>query len=286
MAHIFGAACIEITLNLYVLDHVARRDINRFEPRRAFFAAGAWALGPWLGVTLKAHVGVEATFGLAGAAALALLACFWFLRVTDNPALPRGRGAPPNPLRYLPRFFTQPRLRLAWLLAVGRAGWWGMFFIYAPIYAVTSGLGEEIGGAIVSIGLAALFLVPLWARLGRRFGLRRLLIAGYAATGLATMVAAPAAAWPWLGAAMLVMAAIGASVLDGAGNTPFLRSVRPLERPEMTTVYGSFRHAAQLGPPGVFAVLLRVFALPSVFIAGGGFLVALAWFARYIPKKM
>lgn len=286
MAQVFGAACIEITLNLYVLDHVARRDINLFEPRRAFFAAGAWTLGPWLGVWLKTDFGAEAAYGLAGAAALALLACFWFLRVTDNPALPRGRGAPPNPLRYLPRFFAQPRLRLAWFLAVGRAGWWGMFFIYAPIYAVTSGLGEEVGGAIVSVGLASLFVVPLWGRFGRRFGLRRLLIGGYAATGLATMAVAPASAWPWLGAAVLVAAAVGASILDGAGNTPFLRAVRPLERPEMTTVYGSFRHTAQLVPPGIFSVLLRAFALPSVFVAGGGFLVVLAWFARYIPKKL
>ncbi len=286
MAQIVGAACIEITLNLYVLDHVARRDINRFEPKRVFFAAGAWTLGPWLGVTLKTQVGVEATFGLAGAAALALLACFWFLRVTDNPALPRARGKPPNPIRYLPRFFGQPRLRLAWFLAVGRAGWWGMFFVYAPIYAVTAGLGEEIGGAIVSIGLGALFIVPLWGRLGRRFGLRKLLIAGYVGCGLATMAVAPAAHWPWLGAGFLVLAAVGASILDGAGNTPFLRAVRPLERPEMTTVYGTFRHTAQLVPPGVFSVLLRAFALPSVFVAGGGFLLVLAWFARYIPKRL
>jgi MFS transporter, ACDE family, multidrug resistance protein len=286
MAQILGAACIEITLNLYVLDHVRRRDLGRFEPRRVFVAAGAWTLGPWLGVTLKTHVGAWAAYGLAGAAALALLACFWFLRVTDNPALPRGRTAPPNPIRYLPRFFAQPRLRLAWLLAVGRAGWWGMFFIFAPIYAVTAGLGAEVGGAIVSIGLASLFLVPLWGRLGRRIGLRRLLIAGYAATGLATMAVAPASSWPWLGAALLVIAAVAASILDGAGNTPFLRAVRPLERPEMTTVYGSFRHTAQLVPPGVFAALLRAFALPSVFVAGGGFLVVLAWIARYIPKRM
>lgn len=286
MAQILGAACIEITLNLYVLDHVRRRDLGRFEPRRVFVAAGAWTLGPWLGVTLKTHVGPEATFGLAGAATVLLLACFWFLRVTDNPALPRGRGAPPNPIRYLPRFFGQPRLRLAWLLAVGRAGWWGMFFIYAPIYAVTSGLGPEVGGAIVSIGLGSLFVVPLWGRLGQRIGLRKLLILGYAATGLATMAVAPASAWPWLGAALLVVAAVGASILDGAGNTPFLRAVRPLERPEMTTVYGSFRHTAQIVPPGVFTALLKAFALPSVFFAGGGFLVVLAWFARYIPKRM
>jgi len=286
LAQVIGAAALEITLNLYVLDFVARRDIAAFEPRRIFFAAGAWALGPWLGVWLKANFGAWAAYGLAAAAAAALLACFWYLRLTENPALPRGRLAPPNPVKYLKRFFAQPRLRLSWFLATGRAGWWAMFFIYAPIYAVTSGLGEEAGGAIVSIGLAALFLVPLWGALVRRFGMRAMLIAGYVAAGATTVAVAWAAPWPWLGAAMLIAAAVAASIIDGAGNTPFLRAVRPLERPEMTTVFGTFRHTSQLVPPAVFAVLLRAFALPAVFVASGLSLLALAWFARYIPKRM
>jgi MFS family permease len=286
LAQVLGAASIEITLNLYVLDYVARRDIARFEPRRIFFAAAAWGFGPWLGVTLKTNFGAWAAFGLAGAATAMLLALFWYLRLTDNPALPRGRTAPPNPVRYLARFFAQPRLRLAWFLAVGRAGWWAMFFIYAPIYAVTSGLGPEVGGAIVSAGGCFLFLVPLWGKVGQRFGMRALLIGGYTAAGVLTVTVALAAGTPWLGAALLVASAAAAASIDGAGNTPFLRAVHPLERPEMTTVFGTFRHTSQLVPPGIFAVLLRAFALPSVFVAGGVILIGMAWFARHIPRKM
>jgi hypothetical protein len=54
----------------------------------------------------------------------------------------------------------------------------------------------------------------------------------------------------------------------------------------MTTVFGTFRHTSQLVPPGIFAVLLRAFALPSVFVAGGVILIGMAWFARHIPRKM
>jgi len=126
----------------------------------------------------------------------------------------------------------------------------------------------------------------LWGALVRRIGMRRMLVAGYATAGALTVAVAWAAPSPWLGAAMLVTAAVAASIVDGAGNTPFLRAVRPLERPEMTTVFGTFRHASQLVPPAVFAVLLRAFALPAVFVASGFSLLALAWFARYIPRKM
>lgn len=283
---IFGAACIEITLNLYVMEHIARRDIARFEPMRIFFAAGAWAIGPWLGVFLAERVAPEATFALAALAAFAMLGYFWFLRVTENPAVARAQTLPPNPLLYLPHFFGQPRLVLAWALAVGRAGWWAMFFIYAPIYAVTSGLDPMVSGAIVSIGNASLFLVPLWGKLGQRYGIRGLLVVGYGLAGMLTMAVAFAAPTPWLGMALLVGSALAASIIDGAGNVPFLRAVRPLERPEMTTVFGTFRQTSQILTPGLFAVLLKVFALPAVFLAGGAILAALAYFARYIPRRL
>jgi hypothetical protein len=74
--------------------------------------------------------------------------------------------------------------------------------------------------------------------------------------------------------------------VDGGGNVPFLRAVRPLERAEMTTVYMTYRNASQLGPPGIYAFLLLTFELPAVFVAGGALTVAMALLARYIPRRM
>ncbi len=284
--NVLSIAALEVTLNLYVLDHIPRKQLGAFEPLRVFFAAGVWTFGPWFGVWLSGRVSVEAPFAFMPATAVATLIFFWFLRLTDNPAVALARKPPTNPLNYLPRFFAQPRLRLSWVLAIGRSAWWSMFFIYAPIYAVTSGLGEEWAGAIVSLGTASFFLVPAWNRLGRRYGLRRLLIAGYAATGVATVLIAAAAGGAWLGAAALVLAAAAAGIIDAAGNVPFLRAVHPHERPEMTTVYNTFRGVSQTAPPGAFAVLLKLLDLPAVFVASGGAMLALAWFCRYLPKRL
>jgi hypothetical protein len=63
-------------------------------------------------------------------------------------------------------------------------------FVYAPIFAVTSGLGAEAGGIITSIGTGWIWLVPLLGWVGRRFGLRRLLQAGYATAGALSVIAA------------------------------------------------------------------------------------------------
>jgi MFS family permease len=282
----FGATCIEITLNLYVLDHIPRQALARFEPTRIFVMAGPWTIGPWLGVYLEQEISPALPYAITAAAALALLALFWSLRLAENTVLQAMRRPPPHPLRYLRRYFGQPRLRLAWALAAGRAAWWYMFYIYAPIFAVTSGLGAESGGAIVSLGTGLMWSVPLWGWLGRRVGLRGLLAGGYVAAGLLSIVAAALMALPILGAVALVLAALGAETIDGAGNLLFLRAVHPYERAEMTTVFVSYRDVAQLAPPGVFSVLLLAFSLPSVFVAAGAMMLGLATLTRFIPRRL
>jgi MFS family permease len=282
----FAIACIEITSQLYLLDHVSRQELRHFEPMRIFASAGPWTLGPWLGVYLQRTVGFAAPFAITVVASAAVLALFWSLRLGETALLTPMRHPPPSPARYLRRFFAQPRLRLAWTLAAIRSAWWNMLYVYAPIYAVTTGLGAETGGVIVSIGTGWIWLVPLWGWLGRRYGLRPLLAAGYATAGLLSVCAALTFHVPWLGSAMLVLGAFGAEMLDGAGNLLFLRAVHAHERAEMTTVFVSYRDVAQLGPPVVFSVLLSLFALPSVFIASGAMMVAAATLTRHIPRRL
>ena len=53
----FGAAALNITLSLYVMDYIRKRDLVRSEPLRLMFSAIAWAVGPLLGVTLQRRFG-------------------------------------------------------------------------------------------------------------------------------------------------------------------------------------------------------------------------------------
>ena len=138
---------ITICVNLYIMDNIARRDFGRAEPMRIFYSAGAWTLGPALGVMLSIEVAPWAPYALSAAFALAMLGYFWFLRMTDSPGLMRPRGRVSSPLSNLRGYFSRPRLVLAWLISASRNSWWAVFFIYTPIYAVQSGLGEFAGGS-------------------------------------------------------------------------------------------------------------------------------------------
>jgi ACDE family multidrug resistance protein len=287
---VIAAACTEVTLNLYLLDHIPRRELKRFEPTRLWYAGVVFTAGPWLGVYLAQNVGEEVTYVVVAASAALALAVFWYLRITDNPAVAQPFRPPPNPMRSLPRFFSQKRLVLAWALAIGRNGWWLMFFVYTPIYVTEIGFPPEWGGAAVSLGLAPLLAVTFLGRLAERHGIRLVLALGYGGAGFATLLAASCMhgplAEPLVGLGFLVLAAGFATIIDAAGNVPFLRAVHPYERAEMTSVFMTFRHVTSLVTPGVFALLLGFFPLVAVFAAGGVSFLCMTVLSRFIHPRL
>jgi predicted MFS family arabinose efflux permease len=102
--HLFAASCIDVTLNLYLMEHVRRQDFGRYEPVRMFFLAFSWSIGPFLGVYLRNAVDPAAPFIVGAVVVLLLGAYFFYLRFSDNPLLASKRVAVTNPIRYLPRF--------------------------------------------------------------------------------------------------------------------------------------------------------------------------------------
>lgn len=284
VAQVFGFTAMEIALTLFVLQIVPRREINLFEPKRVLGSASAYFVGPWLGVYLEHNVAHWVPFIVAEI--VAVVALLYMLAIglhkLNITSIPRSD----NPLKHVARFAAQPRLRLAWVLTLGRAGWWTMYFIYVPIYCVTSGLGEVAGGALVSAGVATTLTVTFWGWVGRRFGLRRLMFYSAVCTGIAMIGLASVAGQPWLGAAMWLVSAMMATPMDGVGNIPFMRAVRPSERSEMTAVFMTVRDASQLLPPGVFSIVLRFFELPAVFVVSGIGMFGIAWLAKFLPRRM
>jgi MFS family permease len=286
LIRVFGTACLNITLNLYIMDYIHRRDLVRSEPRKFLFAAAAWTIGPSLGVLLFYRVGAWAANGLSAFCALLVLANFWRLRLQDNAAVAVATRPQPNALASIGRFLAQPRLLLAWAIAFGRTCWWGAFMVYAPLLMVRSNADPMFGGIIISAGSALLFLTPLWGRIGARFGLRRTISAAFCVAGAATIAAGFAGWIPPLAAALLLIGALGGTCLDAIGNIPFLRAAHPYERPQMTTVFRTYMDLADLITSGVMAAVLSFLDLPFVFIAAGLASFAFAALARHLPRGM
>ena len=237
-----GAAVMNITRALYIMDHIRRSDLARTEPLRLSLSTFSWMAGPALGVWLYVNFGPWGPQLAAIAAAGALLLLFWFLRLSDNVnALPAGNLAAFNALGNLRRFLAQPRLRLAWTIAFGRSCFWSTFFIYGPLLLVEAGLGKTLGGLMISASQAVLLTAWVSGRFAQRHGVRVVIAAAFALCALASLTAGIAGtASPYVAIGCLLLGSVAASALDGVGGIPFLRAVRHHERQRMAAVYRTY----------------------------------------------
>ena len=86
-----GQALLNVTLSLYIMDHIGKRELTRSEPLRLALATLAWGVAPYVGVRL-----MEA-FGLWAPAALSLGAIADARRGLLDAAARRGRADPRRP---------------------------------------------------------------------------------------------------------------------------------------------------------------------------------------------
>ncbi len=275
LMNMLGTVTIFVCLNAYVLDYVANIELGRCETLRMFYSAAAWTAGPAGGVWLM-HWWEPAPFLIAGSSATVLLIVFWWLRLGNGKQISRARAPSLNPVAYLGRFFAQPRLIAGWLFAVLRScGWW-VYVVYVPVFAIETGLGERVGGTVLSFSNGLLFLAPFMLRWAERHSLRYAVRAGFLFSGMAFVGASLVSDWPWLSIGMLMAGAVFLILLDIIGGLPFLMAVRPPERTEMSAIYSTFRDVSGVLTPGAAWLVLLVAPLSGVFAAAGAGLIA-AW---------
>ncbi len=284
----FGVLCINIALMLYIMDFVRRHDLVRNDSRRMAVATVGWTIGPYLGVWLYERIGPFAAFGWSAGWALVLIAVFWFFRLSDTATIIPAKTPPANPLDFVPRFLAQPRLILAWMIAFGRSGYWGMLFTYGAILMTKTGQGAEAAGILISLSQVLLVSALLWGRIGGRIGLRptiALCFAGMSLTLIAAGLVGEQA--PLTAGGILLMTSFFAVGLDAVGGVPFYRSVRARERAPMTAVYRTYLDIGDLLPNLVFGIVLLWLPLGGVFAAYGLACALYGWVCwRWLPKGM
>lgn len=285
MRTLSGTACI-IALTLYVLDFIPRGDLVRYEPLKLALGCIPWGLGPWVGIELYQHWGPWSVAAVGMGAAAIAMAFFGYLRLTENPAVAAATKPPPNPLKSIGRFCAQPRLRLAWLIAFCRSGWWSLFFVYPALYFSARGVDPSWAGALAGGANLLLVLSPLFGWLARRHGIRLPIMVAFFGAGAITMTVPLFFDSPVMVGVLLMMAAFFIVMLDSLGNIPFLRAVKPLERPQMTSVYRTYIDAGNLLPFAVFTGLLHFFDQRVVYISYGILMLVVGCIARYLPRRL
>lgn len=274
-----------VCFNAYVLDYIAKVELGRCETSRMFYSAAGWTLGPVLGVYLL-RWWEPAPFLVAATASCAMMVLFLVMRLGNGRLITKSRRPPTNPLGYLPRFAAQPRLVAGWLFAVIRScGWW-IYVVYLPIYAIQSGLGDQLGGIALSISNGALFLAPFMLRWMQRRSIRRAVRTGFATAGCLFLAAAMLSGTPPLAVLCLMSGSFFLILLDVSAGLPFLLAVKPSERTEMSAVYSSYRDVSGILTPGMAWLVLLAAPLAGIFAAGGTALLGAWLLSGSLPARL
>lgn len=275
-----GAAVFSVCVSLFTIEAIPRADLTAHESRRMLYNGWAWMIGPALATWMHGSVGRLAPFALAGVVVALAVTYFWSIRLGPSPAFtPNAKG--PSIAGNVPRFFRQRNLRIAYAITLVRAVFWMGLFIYAPIYVVEAGLPVWVAGVLLSTAAGLLLASPLIRRSAEKRGTRHVVVLGYVvltlALGALASLGAPAAS----GVALWFVAAIGGAMVDVMANVPFMRTVRPAEQVEMTTVFSTWREVSSMLAPAIGAGVLLVgsFRLYYLALATATLLTAL-WATR------
>ena len=284
LCHVMATATVFVCFNAYVLDNLERADFGRLESLRLVFGGFGWTIGPVLGVWLV-RFWPGAPFIIVGVAALGMLSAFWWLRLAHGRVSALADSASANPYSILRRFVVQPRLVAGWLFVVLRScGWW-VYVVYLGIFAVQSGLGDQVGGIASSLANMGLFMAPLMLRWMGRRSVRHAVRTGFLVSGVIFVLAACVSPFPMATVVLLVLASYFLVLLDVCGGLPFLMAVKPSQRTEMSAVYSSFRDVSGILTPGAAWVVLQFSPLAGVFaLAGGALLIAWLLAAHLHPE--
>jgi MFS family permease len=275
-----------VCLSLYIMDYIGRKDLIVTESRRIFYSGVAWIIGPTLGVWMWNEAGHWTPFVLSMVSALVAIAFFWYLRLGGNELISRARTRSVNPLRLIPRYFSQPRLRIAYLITLTRSIFWLSLFIYGPIYVVEAGLPSWVAGALISMTSALMLASPLTRRVVGRYGTRIVIVVAQNLCAAALVLLYLTGEPKPIGLVFWILASLGAAALDVVGNIPFMRMVRAHERTEMTMIFSTWREASNLLTP-LLAMLVLLVAPIEVYYLLLALLLSLASVAvSYLPRRL
>jgi len=281
-----SASLFSVCLSLYIMDYIGRKELIFTETRRMLYTGAVWLVGPTLGLWLWDNLNYWSPFLLASFGSLGMLAYFWYLRLGPDAAIAGARSRPASIFRIIPRYFSQRSLRIAYWITMSRSIFWVTLFVYGPIYVVEAGLPTWIAGALLSLASALLLVSPLIRRLAGRWGTRPMIVIALTLAGVSMLALYLLGPPRGLGLLFWMTAAFGGVTLDVLGNIPFMRTVKPRERTEMTMIFSTWREGSQLLTPLLVSAVLLVAPFDVFYILLAVLLLVAAFTSTFLPRRI
>ena len=280
------AGIIMMCISLYTMDFISKKQLANAESRKIFMAGGAYVIFPGIGTWTYVNVGPESPFLLSGIFIIFLGVVFWFLRIKEAQKIEKPKSGYLSIRKNILAYFSNPHMRIAYLIAVTRSSAWVVFFIYAPVYLINLGVDTQYVGFVMGAIISILFFSSYFAQLATYIGIRKSIFYSFFISGICFCLIGIIPTNIFLGIILLVLATLGIDMLDIIGNIPFMRMVTPRVRTEMTTVFSTWRELSLALTPGLSALILTIASMSGIFAILGVTLIVVAFSTKKMPLRV
>ena len=199
------------TLGILVKDASPRESLSRNEGIKFTFTNIAYVIGPLIAAYVLALEGVGSVFILASIFTFIGFLFFVYSRIEDDAKASR---IDMNVLKNFFSFFKNRGRVLVYFLGGGIALWWGMIYLFVPLYIVRSGLAPAwVGYFLFAVAVPLILFEYMFARYaGKRgfkmmFRLGFLIVAGFA-------IGAFFVSSVYVALILLILASLGMAMLE------------------------------------------------------------------------
>jgi MFS family permease len=244
-----------------------------------------WVIGPLMGGFIAARIGVPLVFVFSAFFVLIGVAMFKNIVLKEYIHCNRTKETLKKTFTHLKDFFSNKKFLLAYFVSGGIALYWGIIYIYGPLYIIWRGLPSYfVGIFLFAVAVPLVLLEYFIGRISDKYGCKKLLILGYIILAFFALLAFLMSN-VYLSLWFLILGSIGASLLEATKETYYFKVVK---RSEEEKFYGSYRtHQDLFGTIGRFlgAIFLIFFSLQALFLLLAIEMIMFALIATRVKEK-
>ena len=166
------------TFEIIFRDNSKNKELNKKEGILYSLENLGWVIGPLIATLILTKKGMNHVFLIAGIIFLIAIATLYSTKIKNIEKT--RKSIDKKYIQNLLDFIKNKRLRIPYLMSLGISFWWGIIYIYVPLFAIAKGVsGQEIG-IFFSILVIPLVLTEFKVgKLSQKIGLKTFFIIGF-----------------------------------------------------------------------------------------------------------
>lgn len=261
-------------------DNTPSKELNQQEGLYYALMNLGWLIGPLIAGYFLLKLGMSSVFVFG--------AIFLFLSVIMFIVMHLKRVHKPissidaNFFKNVKDFFRNKELVLSYFMSAGLYAWFGMIYIYTPLFIVSKGISASYVGVFFALTVVPQILFEYkFGKLSEKIGIKIFFVLGYFGLMLFSVLAFVFTNI-YLQMLFLIMAGIFVAGIEPLTDAFFFKNVRKTEEEKYYPVYLSSKFLGDFGVKIIIAVILLFFSVDYAYLV----VAILCYLSLYLATKI